>query len=123
MRYVDGFVLAVPRNKLDAYKKMAGDGGKLWMKHGALEYVEAVGDDMEPDMGGMKALTFPKLTKLQDDEVPIFSFIVYRSKAHRDRVNARVMEEMQGQPPPDMPFDMQRMAYGGFQAFVDKAQK
>jgi uncharacterized protein YbaA (DUF1428 family) len=127
MRYIDGFVLVIPRDKLAAYKKMAADGGKIWKKHGALEYVEAVGDDMEPDMGGMKALTFPKLTKVKDDEVPIFSFIIYESKAHRDRVNAKVMKEMHAQmenkEPPEMPFDLKRMAYGGFKAIVDIVQE
>lgn len=122
MRYVDGFVLVIPKENLAAYKKMAAGGGKLWKKHGALEYVEAVGDDMEPDMpdmGGMKILTFPKLTKLKDDEVPVFSFVIYKSRAHRDRVNAKVMKEMEGKEPPEMPFDMKRMAYGGFRAIVD----
>jgi uncharacterized protein YbaA (DUF1428 family) len=120
MRYVDGFVLVIPKAKLAAYRNMAEKGSNLWMKHGALEYVEAVGDDLEPDMGGMEALTFPKLTKLKEDEIVIFSFIVYESREHRDRVNAKVMEEMEGQEPPEMPFDMKRMAMGGFGAIVDR---
>jgi uncharacterized protein YbaA (DUF1428 family) len=123
MKYVDGFVLAVKNENLEAYKKMAGLGGKAWMKHGALEYFECTGDDMTPDMGGMKALTFPELTGLKDDETVIFSFIVYESKEHRDKVNAAVMKDMEKEGPSEMPFDIKRMAYGGFKAFVEERQK
>lgn len=119
MRYVDGFVLIIQKKNLDAYKKLATKGGKLWKKHGALEYMETVGDDMQPDMGGM-ALTFPKLTGLKPNEIPVFSYIVFKSRKHRDQVNAKVMKDPAMNPDKqEIPFDMSRMAYGGFQAIVD----
>lgn len=117
-RYVDGFVIALPKKNLAAYKKMASTGGKIWMEYGALEYYECVGDDMQPEWG----LPFPKLAKLKPGETVIFSFIVYRSKAHRDQVNKKVMaderisEAMEGK---EMPFDVKRMAYGGFKTIVN----
>lgn len=124
MTYVDGFVLPVPKKNLPAYRKMAQRAGKIWRKHGALEYFECVGDDLAPDMGGMKALTFPKMVKPKPGETVIFSFIVYRSKAHRDKVNAKVMKdpEMDEKKWKDkpMPFDMKRMAYGGFKTLVQE---
>ncbi len=121
--YVDGFVLVVPTKKLAAYKKMATWGGKLWRKHGALDYKECVGDDMHPDMQGMKCLTFPELAKTKKDETVVFSFIVFKSRAHRDAVNKKVMNDPLMQPPkkgspPPMPFDMKKMAYGGFKVLV-----
>ena len=123
MRYVDGFVLVLPKKNIKKYKKMAAEAGKMWKKHGALDYVETVGDDLHPTMGGMKALTFPKMAKTKKGEVPVFSYIVYKSRKHRDQVNATVMkdpamspEAMKNQP---MPFDMKKMAYGGFKAIVD----
>lgn len=122
-KYVDGFVLVVPKKKVGAYKKMALEGAKMWKKSGALEYFECVGDDLKPSMGGMTALTFPKLTKLKPSETVWFSFVIYKSKKHRDAVNKKVMAEMdkkaakyQGQT---MPFDLKRMAYGGFQVIVE----
>lgn len=123
MTYVDGFVLVVPKRKLGEYRKMAKEGGKAWKKAGALEYKECVGDDMNPDMGGMKCLTFPELAKPKSGEVVVFSFVVYRSRAHRDKVNAKVMKEMDKEMEKyknkPMPFDMKKMAYGGFKAIVD----
>ena len=122
-KYVDGFVLGVPKDKVEEYRKMAEGGAQSWMKHGALEYYECKGEDLATqDMGGMKALEFTQMTKAKDDETVWFSFIVFESRAHRDEVNKKVMEEMQekyaeGQNMA-MPFDMTRMAYGGFEVIV-----
>jgi uncharacterized protein YbaA (DUF1428 family) len=115
MRYVDGYVLAVPKKKIKAYLAMARMGEKAWRKHGALDYKECVGDDLMTKWG----TPFPRLMKLKPGETVVFSYIVFKSRAHRDQVNAKVMKEMEkeGQPQ-DMPFDMKRMAYGGFQAAV-----
>jgi uncharacterized protein YbaA (DUF1428 family) len=120
--YVDGFVLAVPRNKVAAYRKIAVKAGRIWMKHGALEYVECVGDDLRPNTGGgMKTWTFPKLAKPRRGETVCFSYIAYRSRAHRDAVNRKVMKDpAMTEPPESMPFDMKRMAYGGFKVLVAK---
>lgn len=122
-KYVDGFVLVVPKKKFAEYRKMAEMGKKMWMKYGALDYKECVGDDMQPKgMGGMKYLFFPKMAKAKPSEDVWFSFIVYKSKKHRDEVNARVMKEMMKDPKNKdmrMPFDMKRMAYGGFKVVVD----
>lgn len=120
-RYVDGFVLAVPEKNLPAYKKMALEGAKIWKKYGALEYYECVGDDLSPDMNGAKFVKFPKTVNAKPGEVIIFSFIVFKSRAHRDSVNAKVMQEMMNDSKNDnreMPFDMKRMAYGGFKTLV-----
>lgn len=121
VKYVDGFVIVVPKKNLDAYKVMARDGAKVWRKHGALDYVECVGDDLRPDMG-VPVLTFPKLTKLKAGEVVIFSYITFKSRAHRDRVNAKVMEDPAMRPEAfadkAMPFNAMRMAYGGFTVIV-----
>jgi len=121
-RYVDGFVLPVPKKNLQAYRRMAQEGGKCWRKHGALEYFECVGDDLHPNTAGYKIATFPGTIKLKPGETVVFSFIVFKSRAHRDRVNAKVMKEMMMNPEAQnkpMPFDMKRMAYGGFKAIVD----
>jgi uncharacterized protein YbaA (DUF1428 family) len=117
MRYVDGFVLAVPTKKLAAYRRIAQQAGKVWRRHGAVEYLECVGEDLEVPCG----IPFPKLAKVRRGESVLFSFIVYRSRAHRDRVNAKVMQDpaivaMMGRK---MPFDMDRMTHGGFKALVD----
>jgi alkaline phosphatase len=117
-KYVDGFVLTVKKKDLAAYKKMAREGAKLWQKHGALEYKECVLEDKKPK--GI-TLTFPKLAGTKPNEVVIFSYIVYKSRAHRDQVSGKVMadpamDKYQGQP---MPFDMKRMAYGGFEVLVE----
>ncbi len=118
--YVDGFVLPVPKGKLAEYKKMASQGGKLWMKHGALQYFECVGEDLTPAWAKM---TFPKLAKTKPDETVVFSFIVFKSRKHRDQVNAKVMKDPALDPEKfkdkPMPFDMKRMAYGGFSAIVE----
>ena len=124
MTYVDGFVFVVKKKNVNDYVKMAKAAGKLWEKHGALKYVECRGDDMHPKMGGKTIpLTFPKLVKLKADESVWFSFVVYNNKAHRDRVNKKVMsdpsmnaENWKDKP---MPFDVKKMAYGGFQSLVD----
>jgi len=121
-KYVDGFVLPVSKNKIADYRKMAKEGAKIWKKYGALEYIEAVGDDLNPESMGMKFLTFSKLAKMKPGETVVFSFIVYKSRAHRDQVNAKVMKAMMSDPKNKdivMPFDMKRMAYGGFEAIVE----
>jgi uncharacterized protein YbaA (DUF1428 family) len=116
-RYVDGFVLAVPKANLDAYRKMAEEAGKVWMEYGALEYVECVGDDVQPG----KVTSFPQAVQLKDDEVVVFSWIVYKSRQHRDEVNEKVMKDprIAGYKPEDMPFDGMRMFWGGFETFVE----
>lgn len=122
-KYVDGFVLPVPKKNIANYRKMAEAGKKIWLKHGALDYIEAVGDDLNPKSMGMKFLTFPKLAKAKPGETVVFSFIVYKSRAHRDQVNTKVMKEMMNDPKSKdmaMPFDVKRMAYGGFSALVEK---
>ena len=118
--YVDGFVLLVPKNKVAAYRKMASDGSKIWMKYGALDYKECMMDDAKPK--GI-VLTFPKMTKAKPSETVWFSYITYKSKKHRDQVNAKVMKDPSMHPNDKnhmdtMPFDMKRMAYGGFQVIV-----
>ena len=116
-RYVDGFVIAVPKKKVGAYRKMARLGAKVWKEHGALEYYECVGEDLEPQYG----MPFPKLARLKKGETVVFSWIVYRSKKHRDRVNAKVMKDPRMNNPDlqkDTPFDMKRMAFGGFKTLV-----
>jgi len=116
MRYVDGFLLAVPKKNLAACKKMAAWGKRIWMKDGALQYVECVGDDLKPSFG----MPFPKQMKLKPGEVPVFSWIAYKSKAHRDQVNAKVMKDpAMGNMPKKMPFDPKRMCYGGFKVLVE----
>jgi uncharacterized protein YbaA (DUF1428 family) len=121
MSYVDGFVMPISRKNLAAYKKMASLGAKVWMKHGALEYFECVGDDLNPKMPGMKITQFTTVAKAKRGETVVFSFIVYKSKAHRNAVNKKVMKEMDQmmkEQPQKMPFDMKRLAYGGFKTIV-----
>ena len=123
-QYVDGFVIPIKRKNTKAYKKMATWGCRVWMKHGALEYYECRGNDLVPqEMGGEKARAFTEMTGAKSDETVWFSFIVFKSKEHRDEVNAKVMEEMnkqmEGNKDMSMPFDMKRMAYGGFQVEVE----
>lgn len=117
--YVDGFVIPIKKNKLAAYKKMAVQGAKIWKKLGALEYFECVGDDLKvmPGMG----MGFKKLAKLKLDETVIFSFIVYKNKAHRDQVNKKMMEDpaMKDMDMKSMPWDMKRFVYGGFKTLVE----
>ena len=119
MHYVDGFLLPVPADKLETYRRIARKAGKIWLEYGALEYCECVGDDLEPQ-GGM--LPFPRLTKVKPGETVVFSWIVYKSRAHRDRVNAKVMQDprMAKMMDMSMPFDVKRMAYGGFKVIVDE---
>lgn len=116
MAYVDGYVVPVKKAKLDAYRKLARKAGKVWKSHGALEYVECVADDVKPG----KHTSFPQAVKLKDDEVVVFAWIVYRSRAHRDKVNRLVMADpfFAGTPPADMPFDGKRMFWGGFREMV-----
>src|SRR3989344_1051563 len=109
-KYVDGFVLVVPKNKVADYKKMAAEGAKMWKKYGALEYMECMGEDLVPqEMGGMKPLAFTKMAKAAPNETVWFSFIVFKSKKHRNDVNAKVMKEMNKQMEKykdvPMPFD------------------
>lgn len=121
-RYVDGFVIAIPKKNLAAYTKMAVAGGKVWKKYGALDYKECVGDDMTPKE---VKLTFPKLANVKKGEVVIFSYITFKNRAHRDSVNAKVMKDPSMDPSAwkdkPMPFEMDRMAYGGFTVLVDAA--
>ena len=118
MKYVDGFLLAVPKKNMDAYRRMAHAGGKIWREHGALEYRECVGDDLNIKMG----LPFPRAMKLKPGETAVFSWIVYKSRAHRDSVNKKVMKDpriakmMENKA---MPFDVKRMSYGGFKVLVE----
>jgi alkaline phosphatase len=117
MPYVDGFVIAVPRRKMKAYEKMAREGRKMWMKLGALDYKECVADDIKAKWG---TTPFSSVMKLKPGETVVFSYILYKSRAHRDRVNAKIMQGMKEQPsqPSDMPFAMKRMTYGGFRVIV-----
>jgi uncharacterized protein YbaA (DUF1428 family) len=118
MPYVDGFVIPVPTKKLAAYKKIAVLAGKIWKEHGALEYRECVGDDLTVGMGA----TYPKTLKLKKGETVMFSWIVFRSRAHRDRVNAKVMKDerlLAMCNEKNQPFDCKRMLYGGFKTIVD----
>jgi uncharacterized protein YbaA (DUF1428 family) len=116
MGYVDGFLLPVPKKNLAAYRRMAQKAGKLWREHGALDYKECAGDDLQVKMG----VPFPRQMKTKASETVIFAYIVYKSRAHRDRVNAKVMKDprMKGDLK-NMPFDVKRMAYGGFKVLVD----
>ena len=117
-QYVDGFVLPVPKDKVDAYRRMARKAGKIWREHGALEYRECVADDVKKG----EVTSFPRSVKLKSNETVVFAWIVYRSRAHRDRVNAKVMKDprlMEGMDPKTMPFDTKRMFWGGFGVIVD----
>jgi uncharacterized protein YbaA (DUF1428 family) len=121
-KYVDGFVLPVPKKKLREYRKMAAEAGKIWMKYGALQYIECAGDDLKSvvKFGG---LPFPKMANAKPNETIIFAYVVYKSRAHRDKVNAKIMKDPvmsdaknKNRP---MPFEMKRMAYGGFSSIVN----
>jgi uncharacterized protein YbaA (DUF1428 family) len=117
--YVDGFVLPVPKKNLKDYQKMSEKAGKVWRGHGALQYIEAAGDDLDNKFGA----NFPKTVKVKPGETVVFSFIAYKSRAHRDKVNAKVMADprlkamMEGS---SMPFELKRMLYGGFKVIVDE---
>jgi len=117
MAYVDGFVLPVPKRKLKAYRRMARKAGKVWRDHGALEYTECVADDVKPG----KYTSFPQSVKLKKNETVVFSYIVYKSRAQRDRVLAKVMKDprlAKMMNPKNMPFDGKRMFWGGFKVLV-----
>lgn len=117
--YVDGFVLVVPKSKTNEYKKMAAAAAKVWKKYGAIDYKECMLEHANPPQ---VALTFPKLAKPKAGETVWFSYITYKSRAHRDQVNKKVMAQLEkdykDKKMPEMPFDMKRMAYGGFKVMV-----
>lgn len=116
MAYVDGFLVPVPKSKLAEYRRMAQKAGKVWKEHGALEFRECVGDDLDVQMGR----SFKDGAGLKRGETVMFSWIVYKSKAHRDRVNAKVMKDSRmDMDEKTMPFDVKRMWYGGFKVLVD----
>lgn len=116
-KYVDGFVIPVPKKKLGAYKKLAQMASKVWREHGALHYYECVGDDLKSPFG----VPFGKLAATKPNETVVFAFIVYKSRAHRDRVNAKVMKDKRilAVDPAHMPFDHNRMSFGGFEVMVE----
>ena len=117
-RYVDGFVLPIKRDQLENYKKIAEAAGKIWMEHGAIAYVECVGDDLQVE----EMTPFPKMASASPEETVIFSWIVFESKEHRDQVNEAVMADPRMEalmPDEEDPFDYRRMAYGGFKTLVD----
>jgi uncharacterized protein YbaA (DUF1428 family) len=119
--YVDGFVIPIPKSKLVAYRRMAKKAGRIWREYGAIDYKECAGDDLKAEMG----LPFPRGLKLKSGETVVFSWIVFKSRAHRDRVNAQVMKDPRiaaicsGE---EMPFDCKRMLYGGFKIIVDASK-
>ena len=118
MAYVDGFVLPVPKKKLGAYRRMARKAGRVWMEHGALQFRECIADDVKPG----KLTSFPQSVKLKPGETVFFSFIVYKSRRDRDRVNKKVMSDKRitgSMDAKSMPFDARRMIYGGFRILVD----
>lgn len=119
MSYVDGFVLAVPQDKVPAYKKLATKAGKIWIEHGALSFTECMGDDVPEG----KTTSFPRAVKLKPGEVVMFSWIIYKSRAHRDAVVKKVMadERLQGDME-SMPFDGKRMIFGGFKPIVEMGE-
>ena len=116
--YIDGFVIPVPKKKINAYRRMAGKAGKVWRDHGALEFRECVGDDLNVKM----CLSFPRGIRTKPGETVLFSYIVFKSRGHRDRVNARVMKDprlAKMMSSKAMPFDAKRMMYGGFKTIVE----
>jgi uncharacterized protein YbaA (DUF1428 family) len=115
--YVDGFIVPVPKKKVNAYIKLAKQGGKVWLEHGALEYYECIADDVKKG----KITSFPRSVKLKSNETVVFSWVVYKSKAHRDRILPKVMKDPRmnmSEDPKDWPFDGMRMIYGGFKPVV-----
>ena len=117
MPYVDGFVLPIPKKELDAYRRLARKAGKVWREYGALEFRECVADDVKAG----RLTSFPRSVKLKPNETIVFSWIVFKSRAHRDRVNAKVMKDprIANLDMSAMPFDAKRMVYGGFKVLVD----
>ena len=116
-RYVDGFVLPVPKRSVQVYRRISQKAGRIWREHGALEYRECAGDDLNVKWG----VPFPRRIKLKPGETVFFSWIVYKSRTHRDRVNAKVMKDprLANMDPKSLPFDCNRMVYGGFKVLVD----
>ncbi len=116
-KYIEGFVIPMPKKNVKKYRKIAKKACEVWMKHGALHYLEAVGHNL--NVAGV--YTFPKMTKAKSSETVVFAYIVYKSKAHRDRVFKKVMNDpwIANHEHGDMPFDMKRMAYGGFKSIVE----
>ena len=117
MKYVDGFVIPMAKKNLAAYQRIAKQASKVWLDHGALDYRECVGDDLNVKMG----VPFPKLAKAKKGETVVFAYVVYKSRAHRDKVNAKVMKDPRMSAmcdPKNMPFDCQRMTFGGFKTIV-----
>jgi uncharacterized protein YbaA (DUF1428 family) len=116
-KYVDGFVIPVPRTRLEDYKKMAVLGSQVWRDHGALEYRECISEDVKPG----QLTSFPQSVDLQEDELIVFAYIVFESREHRDKVNALAMNDPRfaSMDPNDMPFDPKRMIYGGFEVIVE----
>ena len=115
MLYVDGFLLAVPKAKLEAYKEMARLAGTVWMEHGALSYVECIADDVPYG----ELTSFPRAVHAKEDEIVVFAWITYESRQARDEINRKVMADPRlSQPHTDMPFDAKRMIFGGFESFV-----
>ena len=116
MTYVDGFVLAVPKDKIDAYKTIARTAGEVWKEYGAIDYVECLADDVPYG----ELTSFPRAVQATDDEVVIFSWITYESREQRDAINAKVMADPRlKNDPASMPFDGKRMIYGGFESFLE----
>ncbi|MEC5387427.1 DUF1428 domain-containing protein [Uliginosibacterium sp. H3] len=118
MSYVDGFVLPLPKKNLAAYRRIAKKAGAIWMEHGALSYVECVGDDTPSG----KLTSFPQSVKLKEDEIVVFSWIVYKSRKHRDSVNKKVMSDprlAEMMDPKNHPFDGKRMIFGGFKKLLE----
>ena len=117
MAYADGFVIPVPKKNLAAYRRVSTAAGKIWREHGALDYKECAGDDLNFNMG----VPFRRLAKTKPNETVVFSWILYKSRAHRDSVNKKVMKDprMAKMMNAEMPFNVTRMAYGGFKVFVD----
>jgi len=118
MPYVDGFVLPVPKKGLPAYRRLASKAAKIWREHGAVEYRECVGDDLAVKVG----VPFPRTIRARAGETVVFAYIVYKSRAHRDRVNAKIMKDPRLATmcdPKSMPFDCNRMLYGGFKVIVE----
>lgn len=116
-KYVDGFVIPVPKKNIEAYRRIAKMAGKVWMEYGALEYIECIADDVKKG----KVTSFPQSVKLKPSETVFFSWIVYKSRAHRDRVLTKVMKDprINGMPPELMPFDSSRLIYGGFKSVIE----
>ncbi|KTB48017.1 DUF1428 domain-containing protein [Dehalogenimonas alkenigignens] len=128
MKYVDGYVIALPEKNMAAYRQMAEMSARVWKKHGALEYFECVGEDLNPKPQPgvppeMAGTTFPKALSIKPGETVVFSFVVFKSRAHRDEVNAMVMKDPEMNDPQyqdkPMPFDMKRMIYGGFKVIAE----